>query len=259
MSVEKFNSSVTFLKKEKIFIDIVHDDLDFLIINKSSNFVVHPGIKHTSGTLLNAILYYFPNNISLPRAGIVHRLDKNTTGLMIIAKTLNSYNYFIKILKKRKVIREYDAIVFGQIFSNNIINRPIKRHIYCRTKMMIHLGGKKAITHYTVINIFKNFTHLRLKLETGRTHQIRVHLNSIQHPLLGDPIYNSFRKITSKKIESSTSIFLKKILKKYTRQALHASFLKFKHPITSKIMKWEQQPPNDFKNVLNALYNNGYF
>lgn len=220
---------------------------------------MHPGIKNLYGTLLNAILYYYPQNYSLPRAGIIHRLDKNTTGLLIVAKNLIAYNYFINLLKNREIIREYDAIVFGQIFFNNSINKPIKRHIRYHTKMMIHSGGKIAITHYFVICIFKEFTHLRIKLETGRTHQIRVHLESIQHPILGDPLYNFNKKINIQKIKSCNSISLQKILKKCSRQILHASFLKFRHPITKEILQFEKKPPKDFITIINSLYNNGYF
>lgn len=213
-----------------------------MIINKPKSLIVHPGAGNPNGTLLNSLIYHYPKIIQVPRAGIVHRLDKNTTGLMVIAKNKKTHEFLTKLIKEHKIIREYEAIVFGIIKKKGIINKPITRNIKIRTKMMIHKKGKKAITHFSIIENFKFYTRLKLKLETGRTHQIRVHLSSINHPIVGDAVYN-------KKIYNT---LIKKINKNipFNRQALHARKLSFQYPYTNKIVKWKIDLPKDMKKLI---------
>ncbi|WP_331850911.1 RluA family pseudouridine synthase [Buchnera aphidicola] len=238
------------IHKENIPLDIFFEDSEILIVNKPSNFVVHPGYGNISGTLFNAILYHYPNNMKLPRAGIVHRLDKNTTGLLLISKTIFSYQYCIKLFKKRQVIKEYDVIVIGRMEENGEINSPIKRNMFNRTKMAINSGGKEAITQYKIIVRFNHYTYIRVRTKTGRMHQIRVHFSSICHPVLGDSVYS--RGIQPKVFNFSNKLL--KIFLDFSRPALHARMLKFSHPITRIQRIWIVSPPIDMIILINSLY-----
>ncbi|BAH83383.1 23S rRNA pseudouridine synthase [Candidatus Ishikawaella capsulata Mpkobe] len=208
--------------------------------------VVHPGIGNNDGTILNALLYHYPKIIEVPRAGIVHRLDKDTSGLMVVAKTVLSQRLLIQMLKEHQVTREYDALVLGKVLNNSTINLPIGRNIKKRTCMAVNNMGKIAITHYYIKEVFRDYTLLRVKLETGRTHQIRVHMSYINHPIVGDSIYGR-KKIRCKLANYSSRMFNIK------RQALHASFLRFYHPITGKKMEWSSKLPTDITNVIDLL------
>ncbi|QCI20535.1 23S rRNA pseudouridine(1911/1915/1917) synthase RluD [Buchnera aphidicola (Brachycaudus cardui)] len=235
---------------ENIPLNIIYEDNDILVINKPAGLVVHPGSGNNTGTILNALLYHYKNIKYLPRAGIVHRLDKDTTGLMVVAKTIYAYNYLLKILKKRKITREYQGIVKGNMISGGIINAPIMRHHMKRTSMMVHSLGKTSITHYKIINRFKYHTHISIRLETGRTHQIRVHMLYIKHPLVGDPCYKGIeRGINYKKNEDINKIYT------FPRQALHASHISFVHPVTQNLMSWTVSLPEDMKKLLVYLQN----
>ncbi|WP_075432040.1 RluA family pseudouridine synthase [Buchnera aphidicola] len=241
-------------KKENIFLDIIYEDSELIIINKPKNLVIHPGPGHLSGTLFNGILYHFKKNKKLPRAGIVHRLDRHTTGLLMVAKNFFSYHYLTNLLKLRKVIKEYDVIVMGQIQYDGLIELPIKRHWHCRTKMMTGIGGKEAITHYKVIAIFRNHTHLRIRLKTGRTHQIRVHLSAILHPIVGDKVY-------SNGIQSNINGYptkLSNIIQNFSRPALHSSRLCFQDPFKNILKNWEVSPPDDLISLLHHFYFFGF-
>ncbi|WP_328283813.1 RluA family pseudouridine synthase [Buchnera aphidicola] len=238
------------IKKENIFLNIIFEDSEILIINKPTNFVVHLGYGNTSGTLLNALIFHYPDNLLIPRAGIVHRLDRNTTGILVVAKTISTYYFLINLFKKRKIIKEYDVIVIGRIEVDGKIEKPIKRDIYNRTKMTVGIGGKQAITYYSVITIFKNHTYLRIQLKTGRMHQIRVHLSSIFHPVLGDKIYSKGIKSNF----SNCSKKMKNFLSKFNRPALHARMLNFIHPKTNKKKNWIIYPPKDMLSLINVLY-----
>ena len=219
---------------EDIDLNIVYEDDDLIVINKPSNMVVHPGAGNTTGTISNALLSYAENQKNLPRAGIVHRLDKDTTGLMVAAKSSLAYHSLVKQLSQREVSRVYLAIVDGEIYDDGTVNEPIGRDPNNRIKMAINYKGKEAITNYKPIEIYDGFTLVECKLETGRTHQIRVHMKSIKHPLVGDKTYN----------KSSTKS-KKTNLPEINRQALHAYKLSFKHPRNKEIISFTSELPKD--------------
>ena len=236
---------------EKIELNIIYEDDDLFIINKPVNLVVHPAAGNWSGTLLNAILYHYPKNLELPRAGIVHRLDKDTSGLMVVAKNEIAQFDLIKQLQNKNVYREYRAIVWGQIMTKRgIINKPIGRHPKVRVKMAVNnINGKDAETHYEVLERFNMHTYIKCILKTGRTHQIRVHMQDNKSPIVGDQIYGLKKIIPSK---SMTPDFKDKTLK-FKRQALHAKALGLIHPSTKKSLKWEVDLPDDIKNLLELI------
>ncbi|PPI88481.1 23S rRNA pseudouridine(1911/1915/1917) synthase RluD [Candidatus Pantoea edessiphila] len=235
-------------KPQNLPLNILYEDEYILIVNKQNNFVMHPGANHFSGTLLNALLYKYPNIINVPRAGIVHRLDKNTTGLIIVAKTLKVQSKLIKMLQRREITREYEGIIAGKPPISGTINKPISRHLTKRTKMMVNPQGKPAITHYNVIEYFRNHSHIRIRLETGRTHQIRVHMAYIRHPLLGDPVYGKPFILFK---ETSNTLLKKSYI--FNRQALHATTLNFYHPITNIQMKIDIPIPNDMNELISII------
>ncbi len=231
---------------ENISLNIIYEDKDIIVINKPANFTVHPGAGNWHGTLLNALLYHFKELALIPRAGIVHRLDKDTTGLMVIARTLQSQANLVKQLQNRTVTRIYHAIVEGKLNKEGVINKNIGRNNKNRIKMTtLEFGGKEAITHYKVLEYFQQFSYIECQLKTGRTHQIRVHLKSINHPIVGDPLYST------KKNHYSNSIM--EAIKELNRQALHATKLSLIHPITNKEISWEIPLAKDMQNLLTKL------
>ena len=235
---------------ENIPIDIVFEDKYILVINKPSSLVVHPAAGNWSGTLLNGILHHFPSSKTLPRAGIVHRLDKNTTGLMVVAKDELSQQHLVRQLQSKKVKREYRAIVWGQVWKNKIISQPIGRHPRVRVKMAVNkINGKDSITHYEVLERFGMNSYLRCNLETGRTHQIRVHMEFNESPIVGDPIYGLKKIIPTKAMSSN----LKTATLEFDRQALHAIGLGLIHPFTNKPMQWVIDLPADMKSLLDII------
>lgn len=235
-------------KAQDIELDIVYEDEQILIIDKPAGLVVHPAAGHQDGTLLNALLHHVPHLANVPRAGIVHRLDKDTTGLMVVAKTLEAHTNLVSQLQARSVSRVYEAIVVGVIVSGGKVDAPISRHGVMRQKMAVVPTGKQAISHYRVLERFRSHTHTRVKLETGRTHQIRVHMSHIGFPLVGDPVYGGrFR------IPPGASPTLVESLRDFPRQALHARFLELDHPATGVRMKWESPLPDDFNWLLSLL------
>jgi len=236
---------------EDLALNIVYDDDDIIVINKPTNLVVHPAAGNWSGTLLNGILYHFPKNSELPRAGIVHRLDKNTTGLMVVAKTEIAQFNLIKQLQSKTVYREYRAIVWGQVMvKSGVIDKPIGRHPHNRVKMAVNsINGKDAITHYEVLERFSIHSYLKCVLKTGRTHQIRVHMQDNKSPIVGDPTYGLKKIIPTR---SMTENFKNETLK-FARQALHAKALGLIHPVTKKSLKWEVDLPDDMKNLLELI------
>lgn len=235
-------------KAQDIALDIVYEDEHLLVIDKPAGLVVHPAAGHADGTLLNALLHHAPELASVPRAGIVHRLDKDTTGLMVVAKTLEAHTRLVAQLQARTVSRVYEAIVLGVVIAGGTVSEPIGRHSQQRQKMAVTAGGKPAVSHYRVLERFRAHTHVRVKLETGRTHQIRVHMSHIHFPLVGDPVYGGrFR------IPPAANPVLVDALREFPRQALHARFLELEHPATGERMGWESPLPDDFVELLNLL------
>ena len=224
---------------EEIPIDVVYEDSMLLVINKPVGLVVHPGSGNRHGTLLNALLYRVPQVAELPRAGIVHRLDKDTSGLLVVAKTLRSHTDLVRQLQARTVKREYLTLVYGEVDRAGTVEAPLARDPNNRTKRTVHSMGKEAITHYDVIERFPGITLLRCRLETGRTHQIRVHMQHIGHPLVGDTVYSASRRSHLKL--------------SFPRQALHAERLGLIHPVTQDALHWECPLPPDFASLLAAL------
>ena len=233
---------------QDIPLNIVYEDEQILVIDKPAGLVVHPAAGHADGTLLNALLHHVPDIINVPRAGIVHRLDKDTTGLMVVAKTIEAQTRLVDQLQKRSVSRIYECIVIGVITAGGKINAPIGRSSSQRQRMAVSDGGKPAVSHYRVLERFRSHTHSRVKLETGRTHQIRVHMSHIGYPLVGDPVYGGrFR------IPPAANPSMVQTLKEFPRQALHARFLELDHPITGERMKWQSPLPDDFVWLLTLL------
>ena len=238
----------TRFEPENIPLNIVYEDDDIIVINKPKDLVVHPGAGNPNGTVLNALLYHYPPIAEVPRAGIVHRLDKDTTGLMVVAKTIPAQTKLVRDLQKRKITREYEAIASGIMTKGGTVDQPMARHATKRTLMAVHPMGKPAVTHYRIMENYRNYTRLRLRLETGRTHQIRVHMAHIAHPLLGDQTYGG----RPRPPKNASEDFLE-VLRNFKRQALHAVMLRLAHPITGEMMEWYAPLPDDFVELLNAL------
>lgn len=234
---------------ENIALDIVYEDEHILVINKPAGLVVHPAAGNWQGTLLNALLHHAPHLKELPRAGIVHRLDKDTSGLLVVAKTLAAQTSLVRQLQARTVKREYRAIVWGQVWRNGKVDQPIGRHSHARTKMAVNRSGKPAVTHYEVLERFAVHTYLRCMLETGRTHQIRVHMQYLKAPIAGDPVYG-MRGIVPLRAMTQT---LRDALQGFNRQALHAIKLGLIHPETGQAMEWQIELPPDMKALLEAM------
>ena len=228
---------------EDIPLAIVHEDESLLVIDKPAGLVVHPGSGNWSGTLLNALLRHLPALADLPRAGIVHRLDKETSGLLVVAKSLIAHTDLVRQLQARTVGREYDAFVHGSIQKPGRVDAPVGRHPKERTRMAVIAAGKPSVTHFEPIEHSLQWTWLRCRLETGRTHQIRVHLTSIDHPLIGDPVYRGKR--APKALPESARAF--------RRQALHAARLSLLHPDGGAEMQWNAPMPADMLTLLDAL------
>ena len=236
-------------KAQDIPLNIVFEDEHILVINKPAGMVVHPAAGNWEGTLLNAILYHVPHAKDLPRAGIVHRLDKDTSGLLVVAKTLEAQTSLVRQLQARTVKREYRTIVWGQIWRNGKIDQPIGRHPHSRKKMAINRMGKPAVTHYEVLERFGVHTYLRCNLETGRTHQIRVHMQFLKAPIVGDPVYG-YRGIVPLRLMTET---LQEAVLNFKRQALHAIKLGLIHPATHQPMEWQIELADDMKGLLEAM------
>lgn len=233
---------------QPIPLNIVYEDAALLIINKPTGLIVHPGAGAPDNTLVNALLHYAPEQSALPRAGIIHRLDKDTSGLLVIARTLAAHHALTNQMKARQIEREYEAIVKGVLIAGGTIEANIGRHPTHRTRMAVVEDGREAITHYRVIEKFHAHTHLRIQLETGRTHQIRVHLAHIHHPVVGDPTYGAHIGIPAKLSEK-----LKIALRNFNHQALHAVTLRLHHPVDGQWLEWHAPLPEDFAQLLILL------
>lgn len=233
---------------EAIELDIVHEDQQILVINKPAGLVVHPGAGNAAGTAQNALLHHCPDLAGVPRSGIVHRLDKDTSGLMVVAKTLGAHKILVEQLQARSVKREYLALVNGTFTAGGKVDAAIGRHPRDRTRMAVTDAGKEAVTHYRIAERFLAHTLLRVSLETGRTHQIRVHLTHIGHGLVGDPVYGGRLLLPKGATEE-----LREALRRFGRQALHAARLGLLHPASGEEMSWEVPLPADMEALLALL------
>ncbi len=233
---------------EAIPLTLAYEDEHVFVIDKPAGFTVHPGAGTPDGTLQNALLHLDPNLALVPRAGIVHRLDKDTTGLLVIARTLEAHTALVRQLQDREIGREYEAICFGVMTAGGTVDAPIDRHRTDRTKMTVRQDGRPSVTHYRVIRRYRAHTHVRVNLDTGRTHQIRVHMMHVKYPIVGDRVYGGRLLLPP----AASPEFIQ-ALRDFGRQALHAARLKFDHPITGKEISCEAPLPADMKSLLAAL------
>lgn len=232
---------------EAMSLDIVFEDDSLLVLNKPVGLVVHPAAGNWQGTLLNGLLHHCPALAALPRAGIVHRLDKDTSGLLVVAKDLVAHHSLVKQLAARTMSREYRGLVLGEVVAGSSVDEPIGRHPVERKRMAVRKSGKPAVTHFRVFKKYAGFTELSIKLETGRTHQIRVHMAHINLPLIGDSQYGGRRRYPKGLPEE-----LRAAVEAFPRQALHAERLGLQHPATGETVSWQAEPPEDLQ-VLSAL------
>lgn len=246
--IDPANEAVIDVAPEPIPLDIVFEDEVLLIIAKPAGLVVHPGAGNPSATLQNALLSHDGQLAQLPRAGLIHRIDKDTSGLLVIAKTLEAHTHLVRALAAHEIERVYEAVATGVMTAGGTVNAPIDRHRVDRLKMAVRAGGREAITHYRVAERFGAHTHVRVHLETGRTHQIRVHLAHAGFPLVGDPLYG--RRLV---LPRAASAGLIEILRGFKRQALHAGRLKLIHPLSKKSVEFTTPWPADFERLLSAL------
>ncbi|MCU0807198.1 MAG: 23S rRNA pseudouridine(1911/1915/1917) synthase RluD [Candidatus Contendobacter sp.] len=233
---------------QDIPLDIRDQDTDLLVINKPAGLVAHPAAGNRDGTLVNALLHHCPELAALPRAGLVHRLDKDTTGLLVIARSLRAHTALVEQLQARRIERDYLAVVNGVPVAGGTVEAPIGRHPVDRQRMAVTSGGKPAITHYRVLRRFRAHALLRVKLETGRTHQIRVHMAHIRLPLLGDPVYGG-----RPRLPPGASPRCIEVIQNFRRQALHAERLALIHPVSGERLEWRAEIPADLAELLAAL------
>ncbi len=229
-------------------LSLLYEDDDILIVNKPAGLVVHPGAGNKDNTLVNALLHHAPELAQLPRAGIIHRLDKDTSGVLVVAHSLSAHSHLVAQSQKHEFIRKYQAIITGVLVAGGTVEAPIGRHPKQRTRMAVVENGKHAITHYRVNQRYRAHTYINVQLVTGRTHQIRVHMAHKRYPLLGDPLYGRRLQIPPKSSDT-----FKEILRTFPRQALHAGYLGLVHPIRGEMMEWSTPLPDDMRNLLAAL------
>ncbi len=233
---------------EPMELDIAFEDDDLLVVNKPAGLVVHPGAGNPAGTLMNGLLHHAPQLEEVPRAGIIHRIDKDTSGLLLVAKTLPAHTALVRQLADRDIARQYLAVCNGVLTGGGKIREPIARHPVDRKRMSVQQNGKSATTHYTVLERFRAFTYIQVKLETGRTHQIRVHFAWRRHALAGDPVYGGRLALPA-----GAGDALIDTLRRFRRQALHAARLAFEHPATGAVIELEAPLPADFEELLAVL------
>lgn len=242
------SSEIAWQGQSDLNLTVVYEDNDILVLNKAAGVVVHPAAGHAENTLVNAILHHAPECEHLPRAGIIHRLDKDTSGLLVVAKSLPAHTRLVQMMHAREIKRIYQALVQGKLISGGTVDAPMGRHPKQRKKMAVIPLGKPAITHYTLLKKYDGFTLLRVQLETGRTHQIRVHMAHKQNPLVGDPVYGGRPKLPKGCPEACIHA-----LQGFKRQALHAWRLSFDHPITHAPLSFEAPLPEDMQALLDEL------
>ncbi len=233
---------------EPMSLEVLYEDSDLLVINKPAGLVVHPGAGHSGGTLLNGLLHHAPELQALPRAGILHRLDKDTSGLLLVARSMAAHTRLVRALEQRLIRREYRAVCNDRLTAGGTVDAPIGRHRTQRTRMAVSDAGKPAVTHYRVLVRFAAHTFIAVRLETGRTHQIRVHMAHVHHPLVGDPVYGGRLRVPQGSSEG-----LAAALRAFRRQALHASDLGFEHPVSGRAMQFHAPLPADLLELLHAL------
>ncbi len=236
------------LSPEALTFPIVHEDPACLVVDKPAGLVVHPGAGNPHGTLVNGLLHRYPELAALPRAGLIHRLDKDTTGLLLAARTNAALLILSRALAKRRITRNYAAVVHGALVAGGTVDAPIARDRHHRTRMRVQHDGRAAVTHYRIAERFPAHTHLELGLETGRTHQIRVHMQFLGHAIVGDPTYGGRYRVPA-----GACAALVAALSRFKRQALHARRLVFKHPSTNETITLESPLPADFRALLDAL------
>ncbi|HEX6927605.1 MAG TPA: 23S rRNA pseudouridine(1911/1915/1917) synthase RluD [Gammaproteobacteria bacterium] len=237
------------MRPQEIPLEVVFEDEALMVVNKPPGLVVHPGAGNPDATLQNALLHHCPGLVNIPRAGIVHRLDKDTSGLLVIAKTLPAHTALVASLANRSVRREYEAVTGGVMTAGGTVDAPIGRHVVDRKRMAVReRGGREAVTHYRVIQRFRAHTHVAVQLETGRTHQIRVHLAHVRHAIVGDPVYG--RRLALPKHPTPELV---ETLQHFRRQALHARRLAFAHPLDQRDLVFEAPLPADMQSLLAAL------
>jgi 23S rRNA pseudouridine1911/1915/1917 synthase len=233
---------------QEIPVKVLYEDADLLVVDKPAGLVVHPAAGNPDRTLVNALLHLHPDLGRLPRSGIVHRLDKDTSGLLVVARTPRAHRSLVEQLREHAVVREYDAVATGVLTAGGTVNAPIGRDPRHRTRMAVVPGGRPAVTHFRVVVRFRAHTHVRVRLETGRTHQVRVHLAHLRHPLAGDPVYGGRLRLPA-----GCAPQLAEALRGFRRQALHAARLELAHPAGGSPMAWESPLPADLRGLLEAL------
>jgi len=233
---------------EDIPLNIVHQDESIIVVNKPVGMVVHPAAGHYSGTLQNALLHFDESLAAIPRAGIVHRIDKDTSGLMVVARNLSAHKYLVHQIQKHEVVREYQAVIHGVLTSGGTVDQPIGRHPRDRIKMAVRENGREAVTHYRLLERFREHSHIKVQLETGRTHQIRVHMSHMRHPIVGDPVYAGRQRVPA-----GAQADLLAFLQSFKRQALHAWRLSFVHPENGNDVLYEAPLPEDMLQLIGLL------
>ena len=248
VTLDARQSEETSWDAEEVSCRVVYEDEALIVVDKPAGLVVHPGAGNPAGTLVNGLLHRAPELAAVPRGGIVHRLDKETSGLLVVARTLAAHKALVDQLQERSMGREYEAVACGMMTAGGTVDMPIGRHPRMRTRMAVTERGKPAVTHYRVVERFAAHTWLRVKLETGRTHQIRVHMAHIRHPLVGDPEYGGRLRLPAEATEE-----LRSALRGFGRQALHAAQLSLLHPLSGEQMEWAAPLPADLSDLIAAL------
>ncbi len=246
--VDAIIETVVAPRPQAIDLDVVFADDSIIVVNKPAGLVVHPGAGNPDRTLQNALLHYRPGLAHLPRAGIVHRLDKDTSGLMVVAASVEAHTALVSAMAERRIVREYAAVCLGALTGGGRVDQPLGRHPVERTRMAVRRDGRAAVTHYRLLQRFRAHSHIGVRLETGRTHQIRVHMGWLRHPLVGDPLYGGRLQIPAGASEG-----LEAALRGFRRQALHACRLGLTHPGSGEEMTWTAPVPADFAALLQAL------
>lgn len=241
------DGSLDSFSAEPIALDIVHEDEHILVINKPAGLVMHPAPGNRTGTLLNGLLYLYPELVNVPRAGIVHRLDKDTSGLCVIAKTICAHTHLVRQLQERSMGRSYSAIALGDVPINGTVDAPIGRHPRDRKRMAVVDKGKPAVTHFYCVQRYTGCAQLLVKLETGRTHQIRVHMAHLGHSLLGDPVYGRRLAVLPRALVAIDEVV------RFERQALHATRLILTHPVSNETVSFDTKMPDDMQKLCDAL------